>query len=51
VKDEPTPPKSTGQADMEGKGDNIFRVTNIRGVTIKASIFEIDRCTYNILGF
>jgi hypothetical protein len=48
VKDEPTPPKSIDQADIEGKGDNIIRVTYTRGATIKVSIFEIDRCTRGI---
>jgi hypothetical protein len=33
---------------MKGKGDNIIRVTNTRGATIKVSIFEIDRCTRGI---
>jgi hypothetical protein len=33
---------------MEGKGDNIIRVSNTRGATIKVSIFEIDRCTRGI---
>jgi hypothetical protein len=33
---------------MEGKGDNIIRVTNTRGATIKISISEIDRCTQGI---
>jgi hypothetical protein len=45
MKDEPTPPKSTDQADMEEKCDNIIRVTNTRGVAIKVSISEVDRCT------
>jgi hypothetical protein len=34
---------------MEGKGDNIIRVTNTRGATIKVSISEIDRCTREII--
>jgi hypothetical protein len=33
---------------MEGKGDNIIRVTNTRGATIKVSISEINRCTRGI---
>jgi hypothetical protein len=33
---------------MEGKGNNIIRVTNIRGATIKVSISETDRCTRGI---
>jgi hypothetical protein len=36
MKDEHTPPKSTDQADMEEKGDNIIRVTNTRGATIRS---------------
>jgi hypothetical protein len=47
VKDEPTPPKSIDQADMEGKDDNIIRVTNIRGATINVSISEINKCTWD----
>jgi hypothetical protein len=49
MKDQPTPPKSTDQADIEGKGNNIIRVTNTRGATINASIFEIHRCTRGII--
>jgi hypothetical protein len=45
MKDEPTLSNSTNQANMEGKGDNIIKVTNTRGATIKVSISEIDRCT------
>jgi hypothetical protein len=45
MKDEPTLPKSTDQAVMEGKGDNIIRVTNTRGATIMVSISKTDRCT------
>jgi hypothetical protein len=48
VKDEPTPFKSTNQADLEGKCDNIIKVINTRGATIKVSISEIDRCTRGI---
>jgi hypothetical protein len=33
---------------MEGKGDNIIRVSNIRGATIKVSISKTDRCTRGI---
>jgi hypothetical protein len=32
----------------KNKGDNIIRVTNTRGVTIKVSISETDRCTQGI---
>jgi hypothetical protein len=33
---------------MEGKGDNIIRVTNTRGVTIKVFTSETNRCTRGI---
>jgi hypothetical protein len=33
---------------MEEKCDNIIRVTNTRGATIKVSISETDRCTQGI---
>jgi phenylpyruvate tautomerase PptA (4-oxalocrotonate tautomerase family) len=33
---------------MEGKGDNIIRVSNISGATIKVFISEIERCTWGI---
>jgi hypothetical protein len=51
MKDEPTPAKSTDQADMEGKGHNIIRVANTRGATIKVSISKIYRCTRGITRF
>jgi hypothetical protein len=33
---------------LEGESDNIIRVTSTRGVTIKVSISETDRCTQGI---
>jgi hypothetical protein len=33
---------------MEGKGDNIIRVSNIRGAAIMVSISKTDRCTRGI---
>jgi uncharacterized protein (DUF2249 family) len=33
---------------MKEKGDNIIRVTNTRGATIKVFISEIDICTRGI---